>query len=141
MLVSLVGLANKNERGCGCPAGGEKAAKHKVDSCWPKPLPNIWIGGNRDNDHEVLKLSHDGTCLLQIGHTGKTGGSNDMKLLGRLTDVDVDPKTNEVYVADGYLNKRASCSTPARERTSVTGERTVTNLTIQILVHTIRATR
>ena len=65
---------------------------------------NVWIGGNGGADHQVLKLSRDGTFLLQIGQAGKTGGSNDTKLLGRPTDVAVDPETNEVYVADGYLN-------------------------------------
>jgi DNA-binding beta-propeller fold protein YncE len=35
-----------------------------------------------------------------------TGGSNDTELLGNPADTEVDPETNEVYVADGYLNKR-----------------------------------
>ncbi len=67
---------------------------------------NVWVAGNSGADHQVLKFSRDGTFLLQIGQAGKTGGSNDTKLLGRPADVTVDPETNEVYVADGYLNKR-----------------------------------
>jgi len=67
---------------------------------------NIWIGGSGPNDHQVLKFSRDGKFLLQIGQAGKTGGSNDTKLLGRPADFDVDPKANEVYIADGYLNRR-----------------------------------
>ena len=67
---------------------------------------NVWIAGNGDNDHQVLKFSQDGEFLLQIGQAGMTGGSNDTELLGNPADTEVDPETNEVYVADGYLNKR-----------------------------------
>jgi sugar lactone lactonase YvrE len=67
---------------------------------------NVWIAGNGENDHQVLKFTHDGTFLLQIGRAGTTGGSNDTELLGNPADTEVDPDTNEVYVADGYLNKR-----------------------------------
>jgi hypothetical protein len=67
---------------------------------------NVWIGGAGKNDHQVIKFRSDGTFLLQIGRAGKTGGSNDTALLGRPTEFDVDPITNEVYIADGYLNRR-----------------------------------
>jgi DNA-binding beta-propeller fold protein YncE len=36
----------------------------------------------------------------------KSNGSNDHKLLGSPTDLAVDPATNEVYIADGYVNRR-----------------------------------
>ena len=67
---------------------------------------NVWIGGSGPNDHQVLKFRPDGTFVLQIGKAGKTGGSNDKNLLGRPAEFDVDPVTNEVYIADGYLNRR-----------------------------------
>lgn len=67
---------------------------------------NVWLGGSGANDHQVLKFSRDGTFLLQIGEAGKTGGSNHTSFLGKPADTEVDPETNEVYVADGYLNKR-----------------------------------
>jgi DNA-binding beta-propeller fold protein YncE len=67
---------------------------------------NVWIGGNGPEDHQVLKFRPDGAFLLQIGKAGKTGGSNNTNLLGRPADFDVDPLTNEVYIADGYLNRR-----------------------------------
>ncbi|HEC42718.1 MAG TPA: hypothetical protein ENI20_07825 [Bacteroides sp.] len=67
---------------------------------------NVWIGGSGPDDHQVLKFRPDGTFLLQIGKAGKTGGSNDTKLLGAPAEFDVDPITNEVYIADGYLNRR-----------------------------------
>ena len=67
---------------------------------------NVWIGGNGSKDHQALKFRSDGTFLLQIGQAGKTGGSNDTMLLGRPAEIDVDPEKNEVYIADGYLNRR-----------------------------------
>jgi DNA-binding beta-propeller fold protein YncE len=54
----------------------------------------------------VLKFSPQGRRLLQIGRSGETGGSNDTVLLGRPTAVHVDAAANEVYVADGYQNRR-----------------------------------
>jgi DNA-binding beta-propeller fold protein YncE len=74
---------------------------------------NVWLGGNGGADNQVLKFTSDGTFLFQIGKAGVTGGSNDTAggpngtpLLGRPADVEVDPKTNEAYIADGYGNKR-----------------------------------
>jgi DNA-binding beta-propeller fold protein YncE len=67
---------------------------------------NVWIGGNGPDDHQVLKFRPDGAFLLQIGKAGKTGGSNNTNLLGRPADFDVDPRADEVYIADGYLNRR-----------------------------------
>jgi DNA-binding beta-propeller fold protein YncE len=74
---------------------------------------NVWIAGNGGGNHQVLKFSKDGTFLLQIGKAGITGGSNDTNgapngtpLLGQPADVEVDPLTNEAYIADGYQNKR-----------------------------------
>ena len=64
---------------------------------------HVWLTGN---PHLALKFSHDGKFLLQIGTKGKTNGSNDPKLLGNATDLAVDPKTNEVFVSDGYANNR-----------------------------------
>jgi hypothetical protein len=64
---------------------------------------NVWITGNGD---VVLKFSRAGKFLLQIGERFRTGGSNDPRLLGNPTDVAVDVAAGEVYVSDGYLNRR-----------------------------------
>lgn len=73
----------------------------------------VYIGGNGGPDHQVLKFTMDGTFVLQIGKAGVTAGSNDTggapngtPLLGRPADTEVDPMTNELYIADGYLNHR-----------------------------------
>ena len=81
---------------------------------WPKTehgifvdyMDNVWIGGNGNDDHQVLKFSRDGTFLLQIGQAGVNEGSNSTQFLGKPADTEVDPETNEVYIADGYGNKR-----------------------------------
>ena len=67
---------------------------------------NVWIGTSSAEGQVVLKFNRDGERLLQIGEFGRTGGSNDPTLLGRPTDITVDPATNEVYVSDGYGNRR-----------------------------------
>src|SRR5215469_1282918 len=67
---------------------------------------NVWIGGNGMKDTHILKFTRNGKFLLQIGHHGKTGGSNDTENLNRPAGIVVYPKTNEVFVADGYGNRR-----------------------------------
>jgi len=69
---------------------------------------NVWIGGNGEKDAQILKFTKDGKFLLQVGHFGKNGGSNDPENFGRPAKIWVDPKTNEAYVADGHLNKRVA---------------------------------
>jgi len=66
----------------------------------------VWLGGNGPNDHGVSKHSRDGALVLRIGIPGETGGSNDTRRLGRPADIAVDTAAHEVYIADGYLNRR-----------------------------------
>lgn len=67
---------------------------------------NVWIGGNGTRDAHILKFTQDGKFLAQYGHLGKNGGSNDPENFGRAAKIFVDPKANEAYISDGYLNKR-----------------------------------
>lgn len=69
---------------------------------------NVWIGGNDSKDAHILKFTKQGKFLMQFGHQGKTGGSNDTTTFGRVAKIYVDPKTNEAYIADGYGNKRVA---------------------------------
>ncbi len=66
----------------------------------------VWIGGNGDQDGAYLKFTQDGKFVLQIGHIGPQTTSNDVARLGRAADAEVDPQTDEVYIADGYFNHR-----------------------------------
>src|ERR1700693_2434088 len=67
---------------------------------------NVWIGGNDKSDDQLLKFTQDGEFILQIGHSGQSTGNKDTNNLSRPADAFVYPKTNEVFVADGYGNRR-----------------------------------
>jgi DNA-binding beta-propeller fold protein YncE len=69
---------------------------------------NVWIGGNDAKDAHVLKFTKQGRFLMQFGHQGRTGGSNDTTTFGRVAKIYVDPKANEAYIADGYGNRRVA---------------------------------
>jgi len=82
---------------------------------WPKSEHGIyvdkhdrvWLAGNdKDNDHMVLQFTRDGHFVMQIGKAGKTEGSNSKEYLGRPAMAVIDEATDELYVADGYKNKR-----------------------------------
>ena len=66
----------------------------------------VWIGGNGESDHHLLKFTRDGEFVMQIGEPGASQGSNDTDNLNRPADFDVDDKANEIYIADGYGNRR-----------------------------------
>jgi len=67
---------------------------------------NVWISGNGMADTNILKFTKAGKFLLQIGHHGKSAGNNDTENLSRPAGIAVYQKTNEVFVADGYGNRR-----------------------------------
>lgn len=87
---------------------------------------NVWIGGNSRgaqpgqqpgnqrsgpplyHDSMVLKFTQEGKFLMQIGKVGASKGSNDTENLGLPAKTFVDPKTNELYIADGYGNRRVA---------------------------------
>ena len=66
----------------------------------------VWLGGNAETDSAIFKYSSDGKPVLTIGKIGPSGGSNDTTLLGKPADVEVDEQANEVFIADGYGNRR-----------------------------------
>ena len=66
----------------------------------------VWITGNGADDGQVLKFTRDGAFVLQIGKVGPQTGNTDLSRLGQAAGVEVDAAAHEVYVADGYYNKR-----------------------------------
>jgi hypothetical protein len=58
------------------------------------------------NDNMILKFTQDGKLLMQIGKPHQSKGSNDVENLRLPAKLFVDPKTDELYVADGYGNHR-----------------------------------
>jgi len=70
---------------------------------------DIWIAGNAPVDRQVLKFGADGKFLLQIGHPApatQPADSASHDLLGRPSGIAVDDEAHEVYISDGYMNKR-----------------------------------
>ena len=97
---------------------------------------NVWLPTNQG--HQMLKFTRQGKFLMQIGREGQSKGNTDTANLNRAAEAEVDLGANEVYVADGYGNRRAivfdpdtgaykrhwgaygkSPTTPIRARTSV----------------------
>ncbi len=66
----------------------------------------VWITGNVGGDDQILKFTKSGKFVLQIGKRGQSKGNSDTRNVHRAADVVVYPKTNEVFVADGYGNRR-----------------------------------
>ena len=68
---------------------------------------NVWVTGNGAKDRQAIKFTGDGKFLLEIGHPSTAPMDNaDTSILGRPAGIEVDEKSHEVYIADGYLNRR-----------------------------------
>jgi hypothetical protein len=105
-------------------AWGNRDLMPKVlHGCFVDYQENVWIAGNHDGI--VQKYSHDGSkMLLQIGTKGKFDSSDGTdprsdsslppatlmnsshEFLSSPTNVTVDPTNGDVYIADGYTNRR-----------------------------------
>lgn len=66
----------------------------------------VWVAGNDNEDHMILKFTREGKFVMQIGKPGKSPGSNSGAQLGRPANIEVDTAAGELFVADGYGNKR-----------------------------------
>ena len=85
-----------------------------IHGCYADKDNNIWLTGNGDG--VIQKYSHDGKLLLQIGKRGVFDTDNGTAKGKRLNasqtgffnpaGVVVDPQNGDVYVADGYGNRR-----------------------------------
>ena len=71
-------------------------------------MDNVWLAGSGGEDAHVLKFTRSGDFLLQIGRHGQGQGSNDTANFGMPAEIDIDPETNEVFIADGYGNRRVA---------------------------------
>jgi DNA-binding beta-propeller fold protein YncE len=65
----------------------------------------VWIGGNGEED-QILKFTRAGKFVMQIGRGGQKKTNADTQNLWKPADVFVYPPTNELFVADGYGNRR-----------------------------------
>jgi hypothetical protein len=89
---------------------------------WPKSehtiftdrAGNVYIGGAQPGD-SLLKFSHDGKLTSDFGHRGPTvpAGTQQKQdnqqtdlLLRGVAAATLDEDAHEIYIADGYLNRR-----------------------------------
>lgn len=110
-------------QGCQWPAGEHGIFVDHNDNVYigGNGSGNGTIGGNpapwaatHGTDSMVLKFANDGTFLYQIGDPGQAfavsndedGAANGTPQVYRPADMEVDPETNELYIADGYGNHR-----------------------------------
>ena len=70
---------------------------------------NVWISGSGMTDRHILKFKNNGQFVMQIGHpSGDAPDSSRTDILGRPAGIEVDAEAHEVYIADGYMNKRVA---------------------------------
>jgi DNA-binding beta-propeller fold protein YncE len=81
------------------------ASNHGI---WIDSKGFVWIGGNGGGDGHILKFTRDGKFVMQVGKKGVQQDSNAMDHFYMVAKVHMYPKTNEVFVADGYGNKRVA---------------------------------
>jgi hypothetical protein len=75
---------------------------------------NVWISGSspasasptKRTDDMLLKFTSKGKFVAELGGYNKSNGNADTKSVHLATDMFVWPKTNEVFVSDGYGNRR-----------------------------------
>jgi hypothetical protein len=67
---------------------------------------NGFVWTNARESHLTVKFTRTGQVAMVIGKYNETGGSNDTTLMGRPSEIWVDPADNELFVADGYGNRR-----------------------------------
>ena len=97
-------------------SGDWDAVPGTIHGCFVDYDNNIWITGHRDG--VVQKYSHDGKLLLQIGKRGVVDSSDGTQQGQSLNSsrsgffnpagVVVSPANGDVYVADGYGNRRVA---------------------------------
>ncbi len=99
-------------RGWGGPGPGFEwpASEHNVHIDY---RGFVWVSGDSCkgqtspvDDDQILKFTQDGKFVMQIGHSSAGKGDNDTENFRRPPNVQVNPKTNELFVADGYGNHR-----------------------------------
>lgn len=91
---------------------GQQVSEPYPEGAWPNSehgifvdyKNNVWVTSQFDPS-QVIKLTNDGKLLLRIGSREATSSNDTMNFAGP-AGVYVDPKSNEVFIADGYRNRR-----------------------------------
>ncbi|MBH98153.1 MAG: hypothetical protein CMM56_06840 [Rhodospirillaceae bacterium] len=96
--------------------GDPEVVPNSIHGCTFDIEDNLYVGGNADGI--IQKYSHDGELLLQIGTRGEfdtTDGSESAAALNSSKDrlnrpsgIAVDPDNGDIYISDGYGNRRVA---------------------------------
>ncbi len=96
--------------------GDPEVVPNSIHGCSFDSDDNIYVAGN--DDGIIQKYSHDGELLLQIGERGRfdtSDGTMDGERLNAARDqfylpsaIAVDPDNGDIYVSDGYGNRRVA---------------------------------
>lgn len=96
--------------------GDPNVVPQSIHGCFFDRENNVWIGGNGDGI--IQKYSHDGKLLLQIGKRGlfdtsdgtRKGQANNSshERFFLPAGIAIDPANGDIYVADGYGNRRVA---------------------------------
>jgi len=92
-------------QGWDAPGGGYDGPR-SIHGIFVDHRDHVWLASEQEGDHEVLKFDRTGKFLLQIGRRDAIVGSNDTRNVNRAAAMFVHPRTNELFVADGYGNRR-----------------------------------
>ena len=118
VIRSWGGPGSEYERPEGTGLGGQQprpASGPPLDYPWPESEHTltldsngyVWIGNNGGS--HILQMTRDGGFVRAFGRAGVPRselGSNVTDALNRPAGITVDAEANEVYVADGYGNRR-----------------------------------
>lgn len=96
--------------------GDPNVVPQSIHGCFFDRENNVWVGGNGDGI--IQKYSHDGKLLLQIGKRGlfdtsdgtRKGQANNAshEQFFLPAGIAIDPANGDIYVADGYGNRRVA---------------------------------
>jgi len=96
--------------------GDPNVAPQSIHGCFFDRENDVWVAGNGDGI--IQKYSHDGKLLMQIGKRGlfdtsdgtRKGKANNSspEQLFLPAGVAIDPANGDIYVADGYGNRRVA---------------------------------
>lgn len=75
-----------------------------------------------DGDHSIRKCTPDGEVLMTIGTPDEPAPAHSGQPFNRPTKVAFDPKTDELYISDGYGNARVHKYSPNGEHMFSWGE-------------------
>ena len=116
----FIGGKCKEEEGCIWPNSEHGIYLDENDNVWlagnSAGTPNDatpWTTNKHGSDGFVMKFDMNGNFKMRIGGTPNGADSNDDRggingtpALYQPADMVVDPKTNHLYIADGYGNRR-----------------------------------